>query len=388
MHLPVELVEAVLDYLPPYDKESLRSSSLIAKSWLDPCQRRLFESVHIFPMTCESWRAQISPDNTVLLSHVRELVYGSTRTTHGYRNPPRRLGDDVLRFYLPSLCQLQRLTFGNVDIGPPIQENPSFFFFASQHSLSSLILLQVSIKWSGFITLLGYLHNLRNLEVRQVLFKDGLCPTPRPSCALRGRILVHWDLTSNPFIGRFAGMDPEYEEIVFTDGYNPDLVDAVGSSLKCLRITQGTCTPFSYIHRPAAYIGYLDLLAYHNLTRCSELRELEITRLPPHEEERRLISTITSANLRKIIFTPQDSRLDWDLLRHHYWWPPFDDMICGLVDRLQVLGHKGTLEVVFQAVFVDLENKKVNHERILPKFKEKGRVRIVETSSGNFREWP
>jgi len=68
-------------------------------------------------------------------------------------------------------------------------------------------------------------------------------------------------------------------------------------------------------------------------------------------------------------------------------WGGSDKMICGLVGRLRMSGYKDTLEVEFRAEFVDL-GEKVNHEEFLPKFKERGRVRIVETSSGEFREWP
>lgn len=49
-------------------------------------------------------------------------------------------------------------------------------------------------------------------------------------------------------------------------------------------------------------------------------------------------------------------------------------------------GYKHTLEVVLRAEFVDLDEE-VDHGRFLPKFKGKGRVRIVEISSGKFREW-
>ena len=62
-------------------------------------------------------------------------------------------------------------------------------------------------------------------------------------------------------------------------------------------------------------------------------------------------------------------------------------MICGLVDRLCLLGYKHTLEVEFRAQLVNLDEE-VDHDKFLPKFKEKGRVRVVEISSRRFREWP
>ena len=88
-----------------------------------------------------------------------------------------------------------------------------------------------------------------------------------------------------------------------------------------------------------------------------------------------------------LIFTSWISRLEWDLFILHPCWGPFDDTLCELVERLQRSGYKYTLEVVFRAQFVDLEEE-VDHDKILPKFKKKGRVRVVEISSGKFREWP
>jgi len=255
MHLPVETVEEILNHLPPYDKKSLRNCSLITKSWLDPCQRRLFERVRISSETCQSWLDNISPNNTVLLSHVRELVYFA----EGERDPqdfPTERVDDGLSIYLPSFCQLQRLTFDYVDIEPTIPHNPTLFF-AFQHSLSSLTLLQVSITWGGFVTLLGYFPNLRNLEIREMQFKEGIRPTPRPPCALRGRLLVHCTVESTSYTDRFAGLDPEYEELVLMGEYDQDLVTAVEDNLKFLRITKCVCTSPSYIH---CFAGYVDNL--------------------------------------------------------------------------------------------------------------------------------
>ena len=68
-------------------------------------------------------------------------------------------------------------------------------------------------------------------------------------------------------------------------------------------------------------------------------------------------------------------------------WISFDDMICGLVDRLRMSGNKHTLEVEFRAQFVNLDEEE-DHDKFLPKFKKKGRVRIVEIASGKIREWP
>jgi len=49
----------------------------------------------------------------------------------------------------------------------------------------------------------------------------------------------------------------------------------------------------------------------------------------------------------------------------------FDDSLCRLVDRL---GCEGRLEVEFQAV----RDAKLDFDKYIPKFAEKGRVRVVD----------
>jgi hypothetical protein len=99
------------------------------------------------------------------------------------------------------------------------------------------------------------------------------------------------------------------------------------------------------------------------------------------------ISSITSTNLRKLTFSSLVPLLMWESLLDNPSWTPFDDMVCGLVDRLRASGYANTLEVEFRAVFVE-PGEGMHHEKFLPKFKEKERVRVVEVSSGRFLEWP
>ena len=246
MYLPAELIDEIISHLPLHDEESLRNCSLVAKSWLDPCQRRLFRSIRITPDTCQLWLANISPTNAELLRHVRELAY-VIKGKHGSWHPPCRIGDD-LRAYLPSFSRLQRLDFGYVDIEPTILDHANLFTF--QHALSSLLLVRVSITWTGFVTLLGYFPNLMNLKVREVSFGADICPPPHLPCALRGRLLVRCvkERDPVPFIDQFVGQKLEYEELVVMGDYDKRLVAAVEDNLKDLRITRCNCMLPYYIH--------------------------------------------------------------------------------------------------------------------------------------------
>ena len=103
----------------------------------------------------------------------------------------------------------------------------------------------------------------------------------------------------------------------------------------------------------------------------------------PREPDRMLIASITSMNFEKLVFAIHPLIRESDLIDP--CWVPFDDMICGLVERLQTLGYKRKLEVEFRAPIVAVPE--IYHKWFLPKFKKKGRVRIVEGSSGKVWEW-
>jgi len=240
MRLPVETIDKILGHLPSYDEKSLRSCSLVAKSWLGPSQRRLFVSAFISPETYQSWLDNISPRNTGLLRHLRSLVYVAPRSEHNLSHPPFQIDND-LRDYLPSFCQLQDLTLSSLDIRP-ITPAYTELFFAFQHTLSSLSLVCVSTTLNAFATLVGYFPNLRNLEIHSMSFEAGGRPAPRLPCPLRGKLLVQWNKETDRelFLDRFPGLDLEYEELVITGEYEQRIVAAVEDNLKCLEVTRCT----------------------------------------------------------------------------------------------------------------------------------------------------
>lgn len=133
--------------------------------------------------------------------------------------------------------------------------------------------------------------------------------------------------------------------------------------------------------------GVFSLLANPavGLSRCPELRRLTVAVVRPQEGEQTLISSITSTNFQRLILVAHPSISNSDL--DNAYWRPFDNTLCGLVDRLQSSGYKHTLEVELRADIVNIRGE-VTHEKFLPKFKKKGRVRIVEISSGTVQEWP
>ena len=166
MNIPRELLDTILSNFPPDDQSSfptLRSCSLVSKSWLEPSRRLLFANVSITPKNYPRWLENIPPTNTGVLRHVRSLMFSSPR----HELPAPRIG--VPREYLPSLPQLRALSFHNVGIEHIVPEHiDSFSVF--QHTLSSLSISHLSFTWSAFVTIIGYFPNLMALEVIQKCF--------------------------------------------------------------------------------------------------------------------------------------------------------------------------------------------------------------------------
>ena len=95
-------------------------------------------------------------------------------------------------------------------------------------------------------------------------------------------------------------------------------------------------------------------------------------------QEVSVLSTITSTNIRKIVFHPF---LKADL--RDQFWSSLDTELSGLVDRLRASGYQHILDLEFQR---DLGFAEMvlgaGLDRFLPKFREKGRVTISQSGSG------
>ena len=253
MDTPPELLDEILSHLPSDGGRSLQSCSLVSKSWLEPSRRLLFTHISVRVDNHQSWLDNISPTNVGLLRHIRSLEYFQPplrSNSLGLANFIRlRYGVDfdprcnlfTLRDYLPAFCQLQTLTLRNMDIGSTIS-NHMDLFSAFQHSLSSLFLVQTSIKWSTFVTILGYFPYLRHLEIRSSAFEMDDWYTPQLPHPLRGKLFfsVLWS-DIKPFVDRLLGLKPEYEELEVFGEYEHRLVTAVESNLKSFKTSGCKC---------------------------------------------------------------------------------------------------------------------------------------------------
>ena len=123
-----------------------------------------------------------------------------------------------------------------------------------------------------------------------------------------------------------------------------------------------------------------------DLSRFSSLRQVEFTTVYPEEEERILISSIASTDFQKVVFTPLVT-FDWEVLSVGSLWALFDDAICGLADKLRTLGSQNALEVELCTVFAGFGTKE-QQNRFLPKFREKGRVKVSCVLDPMSKVWP
>ena len=114
------------------------------------------------------------------------------------------------------------------------------------------------------------------------------------------------------------------------------------------------------------------------LKNLSGLRELVFTPSSLLSREASLISTITSKNSRKILFTVFDPRN----LRRQLWLP-LDTTLSSLVDHLRVSGYQHVLDLELRScLYVAKTVSEAGPDGFLPRFREKGRVIISEIEMG------
>jgi len=120
-----------------------------------------------------------------------------------------------------------------------------------------------------------------------------------------------------------------------------------------------------------------------SLSSCRELRylKLKLHPLSPSSTDHKIISSITSVNLRTIIFTPNCQGLAHRALLCRRAWAPLDDVMCGLVEKLRTLWYDRTLELEFRFQFATLYPD-LDYPAFMPRFRENGRVTILETLNG------
>lgn len=116
-----------------------------------------------------------------------------------------------------------------------------------------------------------------------------------------------------------------------------------------------------------------------------QLRELELLIDHPSASQEVFLSSIASTGLRKIAFRVKHAP-SWELYPGEWSrWSWVDKQLCGLAERLRTMGYGHTLEAELRieniAGYLGLEH--ANFTNILPEFKEKGVLTVVDTDGGD-----
>ena len=112
-----------------------------------------------------------------------------------------------------------------------------------------------------------------------------------------------------------------------------------------------------------------------------QLRELELMVKWPSLAHNVILSSITSTELRKIVFTLWNVEDRRHLIPEMRAWVSTDEQLCGLVDRLHATGYRHTLEVELRLAGIGSGAEKDYYAEFLPEFREKGAVIITDDSA-------
>ena len=241
MHLPRELIDEIICYLPIDEPQTLRNCSLVAKSWVHRSQKRLFETVTINKSTHSSWVDRILPGNIELLHHVRSLTYTVCGIVQ-LRYPTCRI--DSLSDYLPSFRNLESLTLSSMDLRSDIsQQLENFSTF--QHTLSSLSLRSCHMSSGTLVTIVNYFPSLADLQLRAPVRAVDLEPIPALTRPLRGRLCFQGIGSRQlQILHPLSDLPPELDELVVaarfsTSGAYDHLVTTYAGNVKRLRLLRG-----------------------------------------------------------------------------------------------------------------------------------------------------
>ena len=115
-----------------------------------------------------------------------------------------------------------------------------------------------------------------------------------------------------------------------------------------------------------------------------QLRELELVVTVPKYANNAIFSSINSIELQKVVFQVKYSEYDWmSPAQRMEQWTVTDEQLCGLVDRLHTTGYRQMLEVELRLVRYLGDPGEYDFTRVLPGFREKGVVAIIDVAHGD-----
>ena len=248
MDLPPELLDEIISHIPSHDKKSFRNCSLVAKSWIYPSRRRLFEFVDIWEDAhLKSWLGTIPPTNIEVLQHVRSLLCNCQLA----ERPDSPCGFDYhLRHYSPSLRQLERLTIILGRLTSPTHIGmPSAF----QYTLSYLCLWGCRVTVSTLATIVNYFPSLTHLDLVSLSHETDDQPIPPFSRPLR-----HLTITESLNTGSLNLLDQLMDQRPQCDEVTVGVLLASSPSL-AQRVVDGVDTRIKRLNLASDLSGVLNV---------------------------------------------------------------------------------------------------------------------------------
>ena len=251
--LPQELLDGIITCLPLADKRSLQNCSLVAKSWTNSSQKRLFQSITLPPGRLQLWLDSIWRDNIVPFKHTRQLTCIADDFSMVWQM--RATADDTFCDRFRPFRQLSCLTldFTDVELPPQIDSPPAF-----GHLLLTITLSHCEIKHSGLVALINHSPNLLCLYIINSRYSRSDERTPPPSRTnLRG---LYLETVSVDILDGLSDLGLYFEDIVLkpgvirVDGWiklPKRLVQTLGASVKrlglpALALLEGGTSNHSY----------------------------------------------------------------------------------------------------------------------------------------------
>jgi len=243
MSLPQELLDEIINYLPSDDRQDkwlLQNCSLVAKSWVNPSQRRLFKTVEVRERDLQWWLDNSPPANEGLLQHVRSLSYVTdTRARRSIFSPGYRI--DVLQDYLPFFQQLQHLSLSSVHLPSDVSHQVEIFS-AFRHTLSRLSFYHCRVTINALVALINYFPNVNCLDLGRPLYMDDVPAVPLSHLLFPKLHISDCHEDGLGLLDQLSGHGLVFGEVVvdYTSQFRlrtlGRIVGALGVTTKCLRV--------------------------------------------------------------------------------------------------------------------------------------------------------
>jgi hypothetical protein len=214
LHIPIEIIDEILDYLRS-DKSCLRRCALISRCWTSSCRRHTFGRVTLEgPSDFMGWSNSFPATPNGPHPYTRALTISNRHLEKECYGSPE-LHTRFLKL-LPLFCNVQDLTIECSGIQRTI-DNISIpqVFGHLFGTLRSLSVRRAFCSSQALVSLVASFHHLERLELEGIWFTSAEIPRSLPERRTFKGVFhfTDWDDSSEEFITLLAEHDPRYHEV-------------------------------------------------------------------------------------------------------------------------------------------------------------------------------